>query len=469
MVTRMGVRLVAAALAVAIAGTTGLSNVVANAAPPASDAVAAFEASETDTSTPATPTPTPIPTTTPTPTETPTPLIRLEDDDLRVVFSGAWRSKWAAASSGDTYRYTATKDSFAQASFEGTGVAFISHVGPSKGKASVYVDGVHAGTIDCYSPTGGIARSVWATDTLAPGPHTIKVVALGSKSASSTAAYVVVDAFAMPKPAGSRILPGEFTGSVKLARTGKWSVSERTGPYGGSSWRTGAKGSTMIVRFKGTAVTWIGRLDKASGKADVLLDGKRVATVSQYATSTAENRVIHSVSGLKDAVHVLTVRALASPSVSGGGTKTDVDGFAVKGTLLQAYPPTPFSYSWRTYIVVDKSSFRLYWVKDKLLIKVYPIAHGRPYWPTPSRVWRIDSKYRTDPSSVYGPRKMRLYKQVSTSSGYRYEYTRYLIHGTNEPWVIGTQASHGCIRMYNSDVLQLWPQVPLGTMVVTRE
>ena len=32
---------------------------------------------------------------------------------------------------------------------------------------------------------------------------------------------------------------------------------------------------------------------------------------------------------------------------------------------------------------------------------------------------------------------------------------------------IGTMASHGCIRMYNRDVLELWPQVPIGTYVVT--
>lgn len=31
------------------------------------------------------------------------------------------------------------------------------------------------------------------------------------------------------------------------------------------------------------------------------------------------------------------------------------------------------------------------------------------------------------------------------------------------------RATHGCIRMCNRDVLGLWPQVPLGTMVITRQ
>lgn len=60
-------------------------------------------------------------------------------------------------------------------------------------------------------------------------------------------------------------------------------------------------------------------------------------------------------------------------------------------------------------------------------------------------------------------------EHVQDHGGERYFYTAYGIHGTNQPWVIGTMASHGCIRMYNKDVLELWPQVPFGTMVITRQ
>ncbi len=41
----------------------------------------------------------------------------------------------------------------------------------------------------------------------------------------------------------------------------------------------------------------------------------------------------------------------------------------------------------------------------------------------------------------------------------------YRIHGTDAPWTIGTAASKGCIRMYNKDVLDLYPQVKVGTKV----
>jgi lipoprotein-anchoring transpeptidase ErfK/SrfK len=45
----------------------------------------------------------------------------------------------------------------------------------------------------------------------------------------------------------------------------------------------------------------------------------------------------------------------------------------------------------------------------------------------------------------------------------------YAIHGTNTPGTIGRFVSHGCIRMYNQDILDLYSRVGVGTpVVVTR-
>lgn len=41
----------------------------------------------------------------------------------------------------------------------------------------------------------------------------------------------------------------------------------------------------------------------------------------------------------------------------------------------------------------------------------------------------------------------------------------YRIHGTDAPWTIGQAVSKGCVRMLNSDVLDLYPRVPVGTRV----
>jgi len=44
--------------------------------------------------------------------------------------------------------------------------------------------------------------------------------------------------------------------------------------------------------------------------------------------------------------------------------------------------------------------------------------------------------------------------------------TLYRIHGSNEPWTIGTQVSSGCIRLRNEDVVDLYNRVKIGTKVV---
>jgi lipoprotein-anchoring transpeptidase ErfK/SrfK len=44
--------------------------------------------------------------------------------------------------------------------------------------------------------------------------------------------------------------------------------------------------------------------------------------------------------------------------------------------------------------------------------------------------------------------------------------TLYRIHGSNEPWTIGTAVSSGCIRMRNEDVIDLYERVKVGAKVV---
>ncbi|MDR3475667.1 MAG: L,D-transpeptidase [Devosia sp.] len=45
----------------------------------------------------------------------------------------------------------------------------------------------------------------------------------------------------------------------------------------------------------------------------------------------------------------------------------------------------------------------------------------------------------------------------------------YAIHGTNTPRLIGGFVSHGCIRMYNEDIVDLYGRVSIGTPVVVTQ
>lgn len=394
----------------------------------------------------------------------------IQDDHPWLRWGGAWSWRSAPGQPESSSRISRSTGAWVSATFSGTAATLVSGVGPDRGRARVYVDGVSAGVVSLYATSTANGVTVWQASGLANRRHTVKVVVLGTKDAASTASWVDVDGLGF---VGKQVSPGSYpgkrvqNGDTRLYRKGSWATVKRKDAFGDSVMRTTSQGASVKLRFKGTSVVWFGRKDPSGGEADVWLDGKKVATVSQYSPAAGEPRVVWATSALKNTTHTLTIKSRGG-SRSVGGATTEVDAFQVSGSAVYAPRPTPFKYPWRTYIVIDKSSYKLYWVKDKVLVNVYPIAHGKSGWATPERVWRIDAKYHTSPGSVYGPRKMRMFKRVATSRGNRYVFTAYAIHGTNQEWVIGTRASHGCIRMYNKDVRELFPQVPKGTMVVTR-
>ncbi|WP_242848761.1 L,D-transpeptidase family protein [Syntrophomonas palmitatica] len=62
-----------------------------------------------------------------------------------------------------------------------------------------------------------------------------------------------------------------------------------------------------------------------------------------------------------------------------------------------------------------------------------------------------------NPGGPFGARWMRL----------SVPWGGYGIHGTNNPKSIGKAVSHGCIRMYNKDVIEIYDLTPIGTPVHT--
>jgi len=126
-------------------------------------------------------------------------------------------------------------------------------------------------------------------------------------------------------------------------------------------------------------------------------------------------------------------------------------------------------------IVISTSERRLYYTLGNGQAIQYAVGVGRPgfewggtktitmkrEWPD----WRPPSqmlKRRPDlprymaggPENPLGARAMYLGS------------TLYRIHGSNEPWTIGTNVSSGCIRMRNEDVIDLYDRVKVGTKVV---
>jgi lipoprotein-anchoring transpeptidase ErfK/SrfK len=126
-------------------------------------------------------------------------------------------------------------------------------------------------------------------------------------------------------------------------------------------------------------------------------------------------------------------------------------------------------------IVIDTSSKFLYLVQGEGRALRYGVGVGKPGflwagvktitakkewpdWTPPAEMLKrrpdLPRHMEGGPQNPLGARAMYL-----GSSLYR-------IHGSNEPWTIGTNVSSGCIRMRNQDVIDLYGRVHVGAKVV---
>jgi lipoprotein-anchoring transpeptidase ErfK/SrfK len=133
--------------------------------------------------------------------------------------------------------------------------------------------------------------------------------------------------------------------------------------------------------------------------------------------------------------------------------------------------------AYRTVITIDRAHFRLRLFKRLKFVKGYGVAVGQPAYPTPTGLFAIQTKQVnptwTAPNSPWAGEMAG--QQVSGGAWNNPLKARWMgvdggvgIHGTGEPWSIGTRASHGCIRMTVTDVIDLFGRVSVGTPVLIK-
>jgi lipoprotein-anchoring transpeptidase ErfK/SrfK len=92
------------------------------------------------------------------------------------------------------------------------------------------------------------------------------------------------------------------------------------------------------------------------------------------------------------------------------------------------------------------------------------IGVGKASTPTPSGHFWIREKFHVGAGTIYGPRAIGTSAYAPTLSEWPGGGVVGL-HGTNEPNLIPGRPSHGCVRLRNSDILELYRLVPTGTPV----
>ena len=129
---------------------------------------------------------------------------------------------------------------------------------------------------------------------------------------------------------------------------------------------------------------------------------------------------------------------------------------------------------YETVVTVDRGGFTLRLFKRLKLVRSYPIAVGQQGLETPAGLYHVQNKAVNPawnvPNSPWAgslagtvvpggtpenPLKAR-WLGIYNGAG---------IHGTDATGSIGTNASHGCIRMLIPDVIELYDRVPVGAPV----
>jgi len=125
--------------------------------------------------------------------------------------------------------------------------------------------------------------------------------------------------------------------------------------------------------------------------------------------------------------------------------------------------------------VINRSTYTLDLFLQTMYIKSYKVGLGRAEHTTPTGRWMVapggkmikptwtdpdtgKTYLGSDPDYPLGSRWIALDGIEGNAKG----RTGFAIHGTKEPETIGTQSSHGCIRLFNGDVIEVYDLMEPG-------
>jgi hypothetical protein len=113
----------------------------------------------------------------------------------------------------------------------------------------------------------------------------------------------------------------------------------------------------------------------------------------------------------------------------------------------------PFKHQ-ELWIYINLWSQRLYVLEGNQIKAEFIVGIGKERTPTPIGEWKVVEKSQNWDGG-FGPNWL----------GLNVPWGKYGIHGTNKPGSVGHKASHGCLRMLNTDIGKLYKMIPVGTRV----
>jgi lipoprotein-anchoring transpeptidase ErfK/SrfK len=139
-----------------------------------------------------------------------------------------------------------------------------------------------------------------------------------------------------------------------------------------------------------------------------------------------------------------------------------------RAASMPAQKPASASDGHTRKIVISISERRLALLEDGRLVKSYPIAVGARVSPSPDGEFAVIN-HAKDPTYRHGGKEILPGKDNPLGTRWiGLSLKGYGIHGTNVPKSIGKAASHGCFRMAQTDIEELYNRVQVGDRVIVR-
>jgi hypothetical protein len=268
---------------------------------------------------------------------------RIEDTDATVVYSGSWiladtNRNWSDTSlttGVGTASYAQTAGALAELTFAGTEVTWIGVRAPFVGMADVFVDGVFAQRIDLYSATEQVQAPLFTASGLAPGTHSLRVEATGTKNPAAATTRVYIDTFDVTLPNPAPHVTRVQDSDAAIAYSAGWSAPGTSSLWSGANAKESKTvGAQATLTFSGTSIRWLGERGFATGLARVSIDGQFVAVVDTRTPFQEKyQEPVFIATGLAPGTHTLTIEIV--------GRNNEAPGSIVERVVIDAFEVYP--------------------------------------------------------------------------------------------------------------------------------
>ncbi|GLY15580.1 L,D-transpeptidase [Kineosporia rhizophila] len=117
-------------------------------------------------------------------------------------------------------------------------------------------------------------------------------------------------------------------------------------------------------------------------------------------------------------------------------------------------------------LVVSMKKHSLVVLKDGKLVAEHEVGVGKAATPTPPGEYYLTELLQpSDPDGAYGPYAFGISGHSDTLKKFAGGPGQLGLHGTDQPDKLGTDVSHGCLRLSNEVITELAETLPLGTPI----